>query len=83
MHGTTQNHKKKTSPFRIYGSDINPSILKTARINIKAVGIDGIFVETKPLSDIRSRFQKGKIICNPPYGIRLEDEATAKTYIAK
>jgi putative N6-adenine-specific DNA methylase len=70
--------QKKATPFRIYGSDINPNILKTARINIKAVGIDGIFVETKPISDIRSRFQKGKIICNPPYGIRLEDEATAK-----
>ena len=30
---------------------------------------------------MRSRFDKGKIICNPPYGLRLEDEASVhKTY---
>lgn len=60
-------------PYRIYGSDKNPDILKTARYNIDQAGLSDIFVETKDVKDLRSRFDKGKIICNPPYGIRLEE----------
>ena len=75
-----KNKQKKTA-FRIYGSDLNPQILKTARYNIARAGIDDIFVETKNVADLRSRFDQGKIICNPPYGIRLEDQAsTHKLY---
>jgi len=70
------------SPFRIYGSDQNPDILKTARFNLKRANIEGVFVETKPFNQIQSRFEKGKIICNPPYGIRLEETATThKLYV--
>ena len=69
-------------PFRIYGSDQNPDILKTARFNLKRANIEGVFVETKPFDQIQSRFEKGKIICNPPYGIRLEEAATThKLYV--
>jgi putative N6-adenine-specific DNA methylase len=66
---------QKTSAFRIYGSDINPEILNTARFNFKRANVDGIFVETKGISSVRSRFDKGKIITNPPYGIRIHDES--------
>ena len=44
------------SDFRIYGSDNNPDILKTARYNIKRANISGIFVETKDLA--KSKFKK-------------------------
>jgi len=68
-------------PYRIYGSDINPQILKTTRYNINRARLDNIFVETKCISNLRSRFEQGKIISNPPYGIRLEDQgATHKLY---
>jgi putative N6-adenine-specific DNA methylase len=71
------------SPVRIYGSDHNSDILKTARYNFKRANIDGIFVETKSFDDVKSRFEKGKIICNPPYGLRLEETAqTHKLYVA-
>ncbi len=73
---------QKTTDFRIYGSDNNPQILKTARYNIKNSGLSNIFVETKDVTQVRSRFDKGKIICNPPYGIRLEDQGdTHKLYV--
>lgn len=73
--------KRRRIPFRIYGSDVNPDILKTARYNIEKAGLTNIFVETKDVADLRSRFDKGKIICNPPYGIRLEDQGdTHKLY---
>ncbi|MGC6367334.1 MAG: THUMP domain-containing class I SAM-dependent RNA methyltransferase [Candidatus Marinamargulisbacteria bacterium] len=73
--------KRRRIPFRIYGSDVNPDILKTARYNIEKAGLSKIFVETKDVADLRSRFDKGKIICNPPYGIRLEDQGdTHKLY---
>ena len=58
--------KRRRIPFRIYGSDVNPDILKTARYNIEKAGLSKIFVETKDVADLRSRFDKGKIICNPP-----------------
>ena len=77
---TNAASKQKASSFRIYGSDINPDILKTARFNIKRANLHHIFVETKNLSAIRSRFDRGKIICNPPYGIRLEDQGAAIAY---
>ena len=73
--------QQKDTPYRIYGSDNNPQILKTARYNIDRAGLSNIFVETKDMSELRSRFDQGKIICNPPYGIRLEDQgATHKLY---
>lgn len=68
-------------PYRIYGSDINPQILRTARYNINRANLDHIFLETKCISKVRSRFEQGKIISNPPYGIRLEDQgSTHKLY---
>ncbi|MGA0242585.1 MAG: THUMP domain-containing class I SAM-dependent RNA methyltransferase, partial [Candidatus Marinamargulisbacteria bacterium] len=70
-------------PFRIYGSDINADMLKTARFNLKRAGIDGVFVETKDAIQIQSRFDKGKIISNPPYGVRLDDAASVHQLIAK
>lgn len=63
-------------PVRIYGSDNNPAILKTARYNMMRMGIEGVFVETKDALTIQSRFNKGKIICNPPYGLRLDEQGT-------
>ena len=56
--------QQKDTPYRIYGSDNNPQILKTARYNIERAGLSNIFVETKDISDLRSRFDQGKIICN-------------------
>ncbi|MEK9726670.1 MAG: class I SAM-dependent RNA methyltransferase [Candidatus Margulisiibacteriota bacterium] len=74
--------KQRHLPFRIYGSDINGDILKTARYNLRAANIKNIYVETKPFNQIQSRFDKGKIICNPPYGIRLDDQGdTHKLYV--
>ena len=74
--------QQKQSKFRIYGSDNNPDILKTARYNFKRANIENIYVETKSFKDVQSRFDKGKIICNPPYGIRLEDQGdTHKLYV--
>jgi putative N6-adenine-specific DNA methylase len=73
----------KQTAYRIYGSDNNPDILKTARYNIIDAKLSNINVETKNLIDIRSRFDKGKIICNPPYGIRLEDQGSAHKLYAQ
>ena len=75
--------KIKKIDYRIYGSDNNPDILKTARYNFKKANIDNIFVETKEFIDIQSRFEKGKIICNPPYGIRLDEQGDVHKLYAK
>ena len=67
---------------RMYGSDQNADILTTARYNIQTMGLENIFVETKDIKDIRSRFDCGKIICNPPYGIRLEEQRSTHAMYA-
>lgn len=65
---------KQDVEFRIYGSDINHTALSVARKNIALAGLDGIYVQKLPVQDLESRFKKGKIITNPPYGERLGDK---------
>ena len=65
---------KQDAEFRIYGSDTNHTALSVARKNITLAGLDGIYVQKLPVAELDSRFKKGKIITNPPYGERLGDE---------
>jgi putative N6-adenine-specific DNA methylase len=62
----------KDVSFRIYGSDINPKVLSIANKNIELAGLSNIFVQKRELQDISSRFDRGKIITNPPYQERLD-----------
>jgi len=72
---------KKDAEFRIYGSDHHPKALSIANKNIKLAGLSDIFVQKRELKDISSRFDRGKIITNPPYGERTgEIEEIEKLY---
>jgi len=64
---------KLDAPCQIYGSDINGKTLSAARVNIDRAGLIDIHVQKLPVSEISSRFAKGRIIANPPYGERLSD----------
>lgn len=56
---------------RIFGSDTNHTVLSVARKNIELAGLTDIFVQNLDVADLKSRYQVGKIITNPPYGERL------------
>lgn len=60
--------------YRVFGSDNNGRALSTARQNIELAGLSDIFVQKLPMNEVRSRFDCGKIITNPPYGERLSEQ---------
>jgi len=58
--------------LHIYGSDIDPKALQLARIHCEEAGLtDKVFFQKLPVAEVRSRFEYGHIITNPPYGERL------------
>ncbi|RAP34814.1 RNA methyltransferase [Candidatus Marinamargulisbacteria bacterium SCGC AAA071-K20] len=68
---------------RILGSDIDSGVLSIARENIAIAGLDDIFVQTLDMEDSSSRYERGKVITNPPYGERLGDREDAEKLYKK
>lgn len=65
--------------LHIYGSDIDPKALQLARTHLDEAGLtDKVFFQRLPAAEVRSRFQYGHIITNPPYGERLGEEDEVK-----
>lgn len=60
------------SIFEAYGSDIDTSVLETAKENARRAGVDGYirFFEQNALT-VKKEDRRGTIVCNPPYGERL------------
>ncbi|MBS4032053.1 MAG: class I SAM-dependent RNA methyltransferase [Clostridiales bacterium] len=65
--------------LRILGTDIDEEALSLSRHHAKRAGVDGqIHFQRQPFAEMRSRFQYGYIICNPPYGERLGEVKEAE-----
>ncbi|GAB3262828.1 THUMP domain-containing class I SAM-dependent RNA methyltransferase [Chitinimonas naiadis] len=59
----------------IYGSDDTPDVLLAARANIAEAGLqDCIVLEEADALERSAPADSGVLICNPPYGIRLEEQ---------
>jgi len=59
----------------ISGTDINSKIIDSARKNAADAGVgDLIHFQVRPLADLSSKKNYGKVICNPPYGERLSEQ---------
>ena len=68
----THDQAEFSKPLDLIGTDIDERLLKTARRNAAAAGVDDcIHLQHMPVSEIQTRKKYGKIICNPPYGERL------------
>ncbi|MCF8010266.1 MAG: class I SAM-dependent RNA methyltransferase [Clostridiales bacterium] len=66
--------------LRILGTDIDNKVLKLARHHANKAGVDSaIHFQKQPLSELRSKFNYGYIISNPPYGKRLGEKEQAET----
>ena len=68
--------KAKITPdteFFAFASDVDPEVLKIARANIKRAGMEK-YIKTfvKDATEIASDDVRTTIVCNPPYGERLE-----------
>lgn len=70
------NRKKK---LFVRGTDIDKEVLSLARYHAREAGVaEHIHFQQMPVSALSSRDKYGCIICNPPYGERLETKAEAE-----
>jgi putative N6-adenine-specific DNA methylase len=61
----------------ICGYDIDPRTVEIAKENAKLAGVDDIVhFEVRPVQKFLTKENYGYIICNPPYGDRLEDKVS-------
>ena len=59
----------------IQGFDIDPDMVKIARLNAKQAGVDHmIHFQVRDVGELRHPKKYGFILTNPPYGERLEDK---------
>ncbi len=59
------------------GSDEDPALIECAQSNAERAGVASLIRwEKKSLIDARPQADKGLLITNPPYGVRLGDEET-------
>lgn len=59
----------------IFASDIDRRVFQTAVKNAEKAGVgDSIIFQKKPLSEFSSSKKFGCIVCNPPYGERLQND---------
>lgn len=73
--------RRRKSPVKIYGSDISPEACASARINIKAAGLeDTVGIEERDFFTTPPPAEGGTLIMNPPYGRRIETPDTAEFY---
>ena len=69
----------ESTPFKIYGYDIDEEAIKIARENAELPGVeDYIDFNVANAVDFKSEEEYGFIITNPPYGERLEDADSVK-----
>ena len=68
--------------LRLEGYDIDPRSIKVARKNAELAGVDDIVhFQVRDIKDFSTKDQYGYIICNPPYGERLNElEEVKKLY---
>ncbi|MCY6372555.1 THUMP domain-containing class I SAM-dependent RNA methyltransferase [Clostridium ganghwense] len=60
--------------FNIFGYDIDSRIVPIARQNAIKAGVDDcIHFQTQPVTSLNSHKHYGTIVCNPPYGERLNE----------
>lgn len=65
--------KKET--LEIFASDIDKRVFNAAVLNADNAGVkDSIIFQHKPLAEFSSKRKFGCIVCNPPYGERMQSE---------
>ena len=79
--------KEKITPdteFCAFASDIDPEMLNVAKANIRRAGMEKyIKVFLKDATQIKSDGERTTIVCNPPYGERLETVKSARELYKK
>ncbi|MCB9222669.1 MAG: THUMP domain-containing protein [Crocinitomicaceae bacterium] len=75
------NTPKRDLGFSIIGSDTDGDVILKARNNIKALPLGKtVSFEIKDFKDVDPPKGGGMLICNPPYGVRLDDDGVWDLY---
>ncbi len=69
----------KESKFEAFASDIDPAMVEMTKLNAASAGVlSNLRVFPKNALGIETHGRKGTIVCNPPYGERLETKDKAE-----
>lgn len=72
---TEARNRIRESKLKIIGSDQDKQIIEIAKQNAKNAGVDHIIdFHTSSFSNFNHSYDKGWIVCNPPYGDRIGEE---------
>jgi putative N6-adenine-specific DNA methylase len=75
-----KNKMRSFAASRIEGSDISPEAIRNARRNGKRAGVSGIVaLHTRDVKEFSPSDPPGIILCNPPYGVRIQAGHEAET----
>ncbi len=67
--------EKEELPFKLFGYDIDRRAIMKAKDNARRAGVDHIVeFQVQPVATLVPPVEKGMIVVNPPYGIRIGDE---------
>jgi putative N6-adenine-specific DNA methylase len=72
------------APVAIYGCDVNGKALQAARANLEAAGLAGtVKLKRADMLEITPPAETGILVTNPPYGVRLSDDAALAAFYPK
>jgi putative N6-adenine-specific DNA methylase len=72
------------SPQPIWGSDLYGDVLKAARENLAAAGLaDAVQLKQANVLEISAPAAEGVLVTNPPYGVRLGEQAELAEFYPK
>ncbi len=75
MRDAANAKRKEDDSLRIYGCDYIPSMIDHAATNAEAAGVDDVIrLRVADAREITAPTDHGVWICNPPYGIRLDEQ---------
>lgn len=73
--------EKKQDGLKLYGADISGAVLDKARQNIHHAGLDeSIQLKKCAFEKFPVPAEEGMLICNPPYGLRIEPKDIMAMY---
>jgi len=79
MHSALQSRCLPSRPLPIFGSDCDPEMVALARRNLEDAGVPGAAsIQVGELLDVAPTAPAGLMVMNPPYGVRLGDDAALR-----
>lgn len=69
------SQEKEDLDFKFYGSDTDRAVLQKAKQNARRAGVDHVIqFKSEGIATLEPPVEKGLIVTNPPYAVRMGDE---------